>query len=86
MVLSSLDIHALCFANDRSIFGRFFQSLYSLVGECQTCNRNVAGLIPSSVTNSLLVYNLLYCFKATIGSIFLRFLAVANFANINSNE
>ena len=47
----------------------FFLSLYSLVAERQACIRNVAGSIPSSVTNSILVYNHLYCFKATIGLI-----------------
>ena len=60
----------ICFANDLSIFWAFFLSLYSLVAERQACKWNVAGSIPTSVTNSILVYNHLYCFKATIGLIF----------------
>ena len=57
------------FTNKLTIFCTFTQSLQSSMVERQTCNWENGGLNPGWGTNSLLVYHLLYCFKATSAEI-----------------
>lgn len=95
MVLSSLDIHGINGSRTTLVFlGLMNRQLYSSFVERRTLKRDVGGLNPSWGSTNItilhifsVVFRQMHLLELTFSGLnFSRFLAVANFANINSNE